>query len=339
MRALTIDNGGTCLRRLRVAACACLLLAPLSAAAAGDDAQALQALTAERTRLTAELDQYHAAVLLLDSSDVPPEQSGDPAVRKLAEEMVSLKTQLIAVVRSEVNLLQQQIAASRAHETALADTAAPRSPAAADGTARASQLEATVEREREAVQRLHQLLEEYHTDLQEATATLPSEEELAQRERALRDAQAQARIPFSTDKVRLNGAEGSTALTQITRRLMDANIPESRRDIALICVIKTRLYGTLVGSESRSLKPVGKNHYIARVRLHPGTTTLNIQEQSWEVQLPDHANAADYLLTLYRPPGGTAELHVFAVHDLLAEQDAHIPAWLPAELKITSRAG
>lgn len=31
------------------------------------------------------------------------------------------------------------------------------------------------------------------------------------------------------------------------------------------------------------------------------------------------------------------ELHLFAVDDLLAEQDAHIPAWLPAEINLSPR--
>jgi len=62
-------------------------------------------------------------------------------------------------------------------------------------------------------------------------------------------------------------------------------------------------------------------------------------DDRWEIQLPEHANASEYLVTLYNPPGATPELHLFAVDDLLAEADPHIPAWLPAELNIASRAG
>ena len=176
-------------------------------------------------------------------------------------------------------------------------------------------------------------------ELQEAARTLPSEEELAARAAAQLDAERLSRIPFSIDKVRLNGAEASTALSQITQRLSDPNIPESRRDIAPICGIRTQLFGTLIASERRSLKPVGKNHYIARVRLQPGDTTLRIRGNSWEVQLPKDVNAGDYLITLYAPPGTPPELHLFAVDDLLAEQDPHIPAWLPAEINLSPRAG
>jgi len=186
------------------------------------------------------------------------------------------------------------------------------------------------------VERLHQLLENYHAQVQEAARTLPTKEELDRRELARRDALKLSRIPFNANKVRLTGAEGSTALANITERLIDPGIPESRRDISLICVIRTRLFGQLVGSESRSLTAVGKNHYVARVRLQPGNTTLIILDDRWEIRLPDHVNGRDYLLTFYRPPGGEPELHAFAIEDLLALDRPHIPAWLPDELNISS---
>ncbi len=187
--------------------------------------------------------------------------------------------------------------------------------------------------------RLHGLLESYYRELQESALILPTDEEIARRELAQRDAETLDNIPFSVDKVRLNGTEGSTALAEISKRLMDPRIPESRRDIAPIYIIKTRLFDTLVGSENRSLKPVGKNHYIARVRLQPGDTTISILSNQWEVHLPQQADARDYLITLYRPVDGTPELHVFAVDDLLAADKPHIPAWLPDELDIKTKRG
>jgi len=96
------------------------------------------------------------------------------------------------------------------------------------------------------------------------------------------------------------------------------------------------LFGQLVGSESRSLTAVGKNHYVARVRLQPGNTTLIILDDRWEVRLPDHVNGRDFLITFYRPPVGEPELHAFAIDDLLALDRPHIPAWLPDELNIRS---
>jgi hypothetical protein len=197
----------------------------------------------------------------------------------------------------------------------------------------------TLEQEAETVERLHKLLESYYAELQESARILPTPEELALRELARRDAETLNRIPFSVDKVRLSGSEGSTALAQISQRLVDPRIPESRRDMAPICNIKTRLLDTLVGVENRSLKPVGKNHYIVRVRLQPGETTISILSDRWEVHLPQHANAQDFLITLYRPVTGTPELHVFAVAELLAADNLYIPAWLPEELDIKTKAG
>ena len=153
------------------------------------------------------------------------------------------------------------------------------------------------------------------------------------------DAEKISRIPFSVDKIRLNGAEGSTALSEITRRLTDPNIPESRRDVAPICGIRTQLFGSLIASERRSLKPVGKNNYVAQIRLQPGDTTLRIKEDRWEIQLPQNVNAGDFLITLYIPPDSPPQLHLFAIDDLLAEQDPHIPAWLPDDIKLKSRSG
>jgi hypothetical protein len=191
----------------------------------------------------------------------------------------------------------------------------------------------------ESVDRLHALLKDFYQEEEESAKILPTAEEITQRETAQRDAEKLDKIPFSADKVRLSGSEGSTALAKITQRLMDSEIPESRRDIAPICLIQTRLFDALVGSENRSLKPIGKNHYIARVRLQPGDTTISILSKHWQVKLPEYANSRDFLITLYRPVVGVPELHVFAVEDLVAEERPHIPAWLPAELGIKTTAG
>ena len=297
----------------------------------------LQALTQERGMLTAELDQYKATVRLIQTDGRPPEQSGNPAVRRLALEMVKIKERLIVVTERELTLLQEQITAARAL------AAASPQYEVADGIEskplRVTTPDYSMADEQEHVERLRTLLASYYAELQEAARTLPSEEELAARAAAQLEAEQLARIPFSADKVQLSGAEGSTALSQITRRLTDPDIPESRRDIAPICGIRTELFGALIASEQRSLRPVGKNNYVARIRLQPGDTTLRIKEHSWEVQLPQNVNAGDYLITLYAPPGVSPELHLFAVDDLLAEQDAHIPAWLPAEINLSPRAG
>ena len=324
--------------------CALTLLAPLVQGADQTIEQQLAGLARQREMLSGELDQFKITVKMIHTEDSPPEQSSNPAVRKLALEMMSLRERLVAVTEQEVTLLQEQIIAARqlSADVEAAQSATPGAgPAAAmeSKPLRMSTPDDSMEREEEHVRRLHALLASYYAEMQEAARTLPTDEELAARAAAQLDAERLSRIPFSVDKVRLNGAEGSTALSQITRRLSDPNIPESRRDIAPICGIRTRLFGALIASERRSLRPVGKNHYIARVRLQPGDTTLRIKEHSWEVQLPQNVNAGDYLITLYAPPGVSPELHLFAVDDLLAEQDAHIPAWLPAEINLSPRAG
>jgi hypothetical protein len=320
-----------------ILACALLLL-PSPAIA---QAVALEALTTERQMLTRELEQYQKTLDILQTDGRPAEQSSNPAVRKLAQEMVSIRERLIAITEQEVTLLQEHIIAAKTVGTAAPPSRAEPviTEAIESKPLRTHTAQYTLEQEAKNVERLHSLLSGYYTELQESARILPTAEEISRREAAQRDAQKLARIPFSVDKVRLNGSEGSTALTQITQRLMDPGVPESRRDIAPICSIRTRLFGSLVGSETRSLKPVGKNHYIAKIRLQPGDTTLSIVEHHWEVRVPQNLNASDFLITLYQPPGGVPELHVFAVDDLLAEEQPHIPAWLPDELKIKSRAG
>jgi hypothetical protein len=189
------------------------------------------------------------------------------------------------------------------------------------------------------VARLMSLLTRYHTDLEEQRASAPTADELEKRSTAQQGAAQLANTPYNPDKIRLNGAQGSSSLAQISQRLSDDQIPESRRDIAPICSIKTRLFGSLIASENRSLKPVGKNQYVARIRLQPGDTALSVQSHKWDLQLPQHISADDYLVTLFLPRSGTPELHVFAIDDLLAQEPLYLPAWLPDELNIKPRAG
>ena len=323
-------------------ACVLLLLAQMTYAQGQEQGAQMQALAVEREMLTTELEQYKSTVDLLQKDGTPPEQSSNPAVRKLALEMVRIKERLIAVTKQELTLLQEQIIQVRQ----LAENGeTPDTPTAGANRAieskplRMTTPDYSMAKEEEHVERLHALLSSYYAQLQEAARTLPSEDELAARAAARLDAEKLARIPFNADKVRLNGAEGSTALSQITRRLTDPNIPESRRDIAPICGIRTSLFGALIASERRSLRPVGKNNYVARVRLQPGETTLRIRDDRWEIQLPQNVSARDFLITLYIPPDSPPELHLFAIDDLLAEDNPHIPAWLPADINLTSRSG
>jgi hypothetical protein len=206
-------------------------------------------------------------------------------------------------------------------------------------SAEATSTESIPEEKAQDAAHLHRLLENHHLQLQDSAPTQPIGDEAASREAVQRDAEALAKIPFSAEKVRLTGSEGSKVLLEISQRLTNPLIPQSRRDIAPICLVKTRLFDTLVTSESRSLQPIGKDHYITRVRLQPGDTTISILSNHWEVQLPEQANARDYFITLYRPIDGTPELHVFAVDDLLAADEPHIPAWLPDDQDSKTQEG
>ena len=76
----------------------------------------------------------------------------------------------------------------------------------------------------------------------------------------------------------------------------------------------------MITSERRSLTPVGKHHYVTRVELQPGDTTVRIQ------------GYRPYLITLYKPPGANPEFPIFSVDELLAEEQAHIPAWMPEKI-------
>jgi hypothetical protein len=298
----------------------------------------LEALTKERQALTDELLHYKKTLALLHPDASPAQESKNPAVRTLAAEMAKIRQQLIKVTEQEVTLLQEQIIAARGasaasvSETVMAEPSRETKPTPPLGR------DYSMEQEARDVERLRGLLSEFYIDQQESLKVMPSEEDISRRKAAQEDTRQLALIPFNADKVRLNGSEGSNALSQITRRLSDSNIPESRRDIAPICSIKTRLFGSLIGSETRSMKPVGKHHYVARIRMQPGDTTLRILDHRWEISLPSDGSSAEYLFTLYAPPASTPELHVFAIDDLLAEDTPHIPAWLPDELGLKPRA-
>ena len=301
--------------------------------------------------LTSELEQYRKTLAMLHTDGSPPGNSDNPAVRTLAREMLSMRARLIAITEQEVTLLQQDILQSQfpMAENSPSDfrdsssSDLPEAEAAVESKPlRMSSDTPTgaqnIAREIDEVERLRQLLTAYYVEQQEALETMPTQQEVAQREAAVRATRGSDLIPFSTDKLHLSGAEGSAVLTQFTQRLSDPAIAESRRDMAPICTLKTRLFGVLIASEKRSLKPVGKHHYVARVRLQPGDTTLRIRDNSWQLRLADDASAEDFLITLYAPPGARLELHLVSVRELTAIADAHIPAWLPSELALSDES-
>ncbi len=318
-----------------VIACA-LLFSALSLGQSATVELELNALTSEREMLSNEVEQYQKTLDILGVDGTSPEESSNPAVRNLVTEMVRIKGRIITITEREVTLLQEQIIAANA---VAATPVPPEQREIESRPLRTHTRDYSIAREAENVARLLTLISEHYTEVQESMRLLPSAEELALRHAAQRDAVTLAKIPFSVGKILLNGSEASTSLAQMTHRLTDNRIPESRRDIALICSIKTRLYGTLIASENRSLRPVGKNHYIAKVRMQPGDSTLRVGNERWEVRLPQNLSAQDYLITLYAPPGGDPEFHVFSVSDLLAHDQPHIPAWLPSNIELKPGPG
>jgi hypothetical protein len=330
-------------RNVFVAALLCL--ANAATAQTTETAQTLQYLAKERQGLTAELTQNRKTLAALQTNSLAPEESANPKVRELARQSASIRTRLVSIAEREVSLLQEQIRLARGG-TAAIDPAFALSqdpPAANTPVASIAHVPAaayTPAGEALTVRRLQTLLlNHYALEEKEVEPLQPSPEEIAQRQAAKQQAQKLSSHPFSASKIHLNGSEGSTALANITQRLTDPSIPESRRDTAPIFAIKTRLFDTLIYSDSRSLQPVGKNHYVARVRIQPGDTTMSILSESWAFNLSKHSNAQDFIITLYRPLDAGPELHVFALEDLLSQSNPHIPAWLPTEMYIKTSNG
>lgn len=316
-----------------------LIFSPLSSGQTADVGDKLSALTHEREALSNELQQYQKTMEILGAGDSDPSQSSNPAVRNLAVEMARIKASLIKVIEQEVGELQTQISTAKAVAATVETQPKTEIESRPLRTLEPDSPMASIAREEESVTRLLSLLARHYFELQESLETQPNPEEVAARKAAQNDANALAYIPYSVDKVRLSGSEGSTALALITQRLGDSSIPESRRDVARIFSIKTRLHGSLVASENRSLKPVGKHHYVAKVRLQPGNTSVQVGTNRWEIRLPEDISTAYYLITLYTPPTGKPEFHIFSVTDLLAQENPYIPAWLPSELQLTTAAG
>jgi hypothetical protein len=316
-----------------------LIFSPLSSSQTPSTENKLTALTQERESLSNELAQYQKTMGILGAEETDPTKSNNPAVRNLAVEMAKIKARLIQTIEQEVAELQAQISNAEAIAATVETPPNKEMESRPLRTLDPDSSTASIAREADSVARLLTLLTRHNSELQESAAAQANSEELAAQRAEQGDAYTLAHIPYSVDKIRLSGSEGSTALAQITQRLNDASIPESRRDVARIFSIRTRLSGSLISSENRSLKPVGKHHYVAKVRLNPGNTSVQVGTNHWEIQLPEDIGSAYYLVTLYTPPTGKPEFHIFPVADLLAQENPYIPAWLPTELQLTTAAG
>jgi hypothetical protein len=137
--------------------------------------------------------------------------------------------------------------------------------------------------------------------------------------------------PFGPQKVLLRAADMQIAVDEIERRLNDARIDERRSDAPLICALQTRLGGSLVASTPYSMTHIGKHHFLTRIALAAGVSTLSAADQRWRIELPTDSGGSSFLLTLYAPPVGVWELHALPLAALEAERDSY-PAWLTARL-------
>jgi hypothetical protein len=294
------------------------LLATSPTLVAGVDDE-LAALTRQRESLGFELEQYQRTIEVLRAA---PGASAEATISRLTTAVLDIKRRLIEITTAEVALLERQIASTA--------EAARESERQAGGAGTAS--EPTLAQERERVARLLQLIATYYADLEELNRSMPAQAQIDSRRRALASLDEERGSRAAIAGVMLDGEAGSEALAQITRRLNDPRLPESRRAGAPICGVRTYMYGTLIASENHGLLPVGKRHYVDRIRLQPGKTTLRINQHSWPASLPVDSSPADYLLTLHLPLTGEPELHLIDIADLLDTPRAHIPEWLPAEV-------
>jgi len=178
------------------------------------------------------------------------------------------------------------------------------------------------------VARLQFLLRDYYTR-QERAGNVDAEGTVERRPAAAEPAPAHA-----GQRTLLSGADGSLVLAEFNRRLSDPALPESGRDVAPICSIRTYLYGNLIAGEQRSFQPVGKYQYLLKQHLQPGVTTVKLPGHSWELHVPEDSQSQEYLLTLYQPPGEEPRLHAFPLAELRATRDAHIPPWLADDLDL-----
>jgi len=145
-----------------------------------------------------------------------------------------------------------------------------------------------------------------------------------------------AQKTYDPNKILLNGVEGSLVLAEFDHRINDPALPESRRETAEVCSLRTRVSGKLVASDQRSFRPVGKYQYLMREHLRPGEIKVKISGYSWVINIPEGTPDEDYLITLYKPSGEKPLLHAFPVAEFLAVSDTPLPDWLPDSLELSS---
>ena len=168
------------------------------------------------------------------------------------------------------------------------------------------------------VTRLTSLLQGYYADAEAADTESVNASEAA--------ANALAQTDLDSSKVLLSGAEGIAAINLISERLAEVSASEYSRQRNIVFNVEIRRDGELISKSNHSLQPVGESQYICKLALRSGKARISVRDQQWRVQLD---GADDYLLTLYTPAPGEAQLHVIPVTELRATRWTDTPAWLP----------
>ena len=278
--------------------CTAYLLAPL-AYAQGSVAEQLTAVRADKSRLEREVAQYRASMDLLRANGAGGVDS--PALQALAEELGRTRARLRTLNERERELTAE-----------LGSSAGTAAPASA---------------ELREVSRLTSLLQGYYSEA-ESSSTADGADHIATE-------QLLAQTDLDSDKVLLSGTEGIAAINLISERLSTVSASTASRQRNIVFNVEIRRAGELVSKTNHSLRPVGQSQYVARVSLGGGDARISVRSDQWRVQLED---AGDYLLTLYTPAPGEAQLYVIPVDALRATRWNDTPNWLPPLGNAASRS-
>ncbi len=168
------------------------------------------------------------------------------------------------------------------------------------------------------VTRLTSLLQGYYADAEAADTESVNASEAA--------ANALAQTDLDSSKVLLSGAEGIAAINLISERLAKVSTSGYSRQRDIVFNVEVRRDGALISKSNHSLRPVGESQYICKLALRSGSARISVRDEQWRVQVD---GPGDYLLTLYTPDPGDAQLHVIPVDELRATRWTETPTWLP----------
>ncbi len=272
--------------------------------------------------LEREAAQYRSSVKLLRANGADMDSA---AVRALARELTD--------IRSELSLLRDgafpatdtdssSIASTRAEAPATANTKPPTE----------SELRAPAPQSANSdIARLRQLLAMHQAEERAAEATTQTGSARAGSDDVEAPSTADKLTTsdsFDPGKIWLSGTEGLYAIARINERLMSGSERLTNRDIDLVSYVELRRGGQLLSSESYSLRALGQSQFVGRITLQAGDARIRVRRQSWKLEV-QQAAAGEYLVTLYTPDEGDAQLHLIPVNGLQAASAGDLPTWLP----------